>query len=183
MNLSDLTDYISHNDEKEIIIVKDASFSWDSPKEIELVGASPTLKKINLRIKKGKFVAIVGTVGSGKSSLLNAILGELEKLSGYVNIIKDTKIAYVPQQAWIQNATVKDNILFGKEFDHLKYKEIIGGCALKQDLDMLSGGDQTEIGEKGINLSGGQKQRISLARACYSDGDLYILDDPLSAGT
>lgn len=91
-------------------------------------------------------------------------------------------IAYVAQQAWIQNATVRDNILFGKLYDPIKYKKIINACALKPDLDMLPAGDKTEIGEKGINLSGGQKQRISLARAVYSNADVFLLDDPLSAG-
>lgn len=91
------------------------------------------------------------------------------------------KVAYVAQQTWIQNATLKDNILFNKPFDNGKYKRIIDACALKSDLEILPGGDQTEIGEKGINLSGGQKQRISIARACYSDADVFLLDDPLSA--
>jgi ATP-binding cassette subfamily C (CFTR/MRP) protein 1 len=87
----------------------------------------------------------------------------------------------VPQQAWIQNATLKDNIIFGKPFDKLKYEKVLDVCALRPDLEMLPGGDSTEIGEKGINLSGGQKQRIALARAVYSDSDIYLLDDPLSA--
>ena len=85
------------------------------------------------------------------------------------------------QQAWIQNTTLKDNILFGKEFDLQLYNRVIEACALKADLDILPAGDQTEIGEKGINLSGGQKQRVSLARAVYNDADIYMLDDPLSA--
>ena len=90
-------------------------------------------------------------------------------------------VAYVSQQAWIQNATVKDNILFGKTFDLQLYNQVIEACALKADLDILPGGDQTEIGEKGINLSGGQKQRVSLARAVYNGADIYLMDDPLSA--
>lgn len=139
------------------------------------------LKSINLKAPSGSFIAVVGAVGSGKSSLLSAILGEIEKIEGKVNVNRGTKIAFVPQLAWIQNATVKDNIIFGQEFDKRKYEKTIKSCALRQDLAMLSGGDETEIGEKGINLSGGQKQRISLARACYSDADLYLFDDPLSA--
>ena len=87
--------------------------------------------------------------------------------------------AYVPQQAWMQNATVKENILFGKVFNSNTYEKVIDACALRSDLKILPGGDQTEIGEKGINLSGGQKQRISMARAVYSNGDVYLLDDPL----
>lgn len=118
-------------------------------------------------------------MGSGKSSLISAILGEMEKLSGTVNC--DGSIAYVPQQAWIQNATVQDNILFGKYLDTNLYNKVIESCALKADIEILPAGDQTEIGEKGVNLSGGQKQRISLARAVYNDADIYLLDDPLSA--
>ena len=107
------------------------------------------------------------------------MLGELEKLSGSVNVVGN--IAYVPQQAWMQNATVKDNILFGKVYNKAKYEGVIDACALRSDLKILPGGDSTEIGEKGINLSGGQKQRVSLARAVYNDAEIYLLDDPLSA--
>ena len=154
---------------------------WDRPEDLP-DGTKPILDKINLKVMKGKFVAVVGTVGSGKSSLLYALLGEMEKCSGSVNISGDSQIAYVSQQAWIQNCTLKDNILFGKELDQKKYQKVLRACALKQDLLTLAGGDQTEIGEKGINLSGGQKQRVSLARAVYSDSNLFLLDDPLSAG-
>ncbi len=139
----------------------------------------PTLKDISLSIKKGSLVAVVGSVGSGKSSLLSALLGETEKLSGRVTV--RGSVSYVPQQAWIQNATVKDNVLFGAAFDETKYRRVIKNAALEDDLDMLPAGDMTEIGEKGINLSGGQKQRISLARALYAETDVYLLDDPLSA--
>jgi ATP-binding cassette, subfamily C (CFTR/MRP), member 1 len=90
-------------------------------------------------------------------------------------------VSYVSQQAWIQNMTLKENILFGMPLDERRYQQVIEACALKPDLEMLPGGDQTEIGEKGINLSGGQKQRVSLARAVYSNSDVYFLDDPLSA--
>lgn len=110
---------------------------------------------------------------------MSAILGEMVKLDGKVNVRGN--IAYVAQQAWIQNKSLKDNILFGKQPNELRYDRIIDACALKPDLDILPGGDQTEIGEKGINLSGGQKQRVSLARAVYNDADVYLLDDPLSA--
>lgn len=137
------------------------------------------MKNINIRIEKNTLTAVVGTVGSGKSSLISAFLGEMEKTSGRVNTLGT--IAYVAQQAWIQNATLKDNILFGKPLDSKMYDRIIEACALKPDFEMLPGGDQTEIGEKGINLSGGQKQRVSLARAVYANSDIYFLDDPLSA--
>lgn len=115
----------------------------------------------------------------GKSSIVSAFLGEMDRITGRVNTVGT--IAYVSQQAWIQNATLEDNILFGKPMDRKRYNQVIAACALKPDIEMLPGGDQTEIGEKGINLSGGQKQRVSLARAVYNDADCYFLDDPLSA--
>uniref|UniRef100_A0A8C6XH06 ABC-type glutathione-S-conjugate transporter n=1 Tax=Naja naja TaxID=35670 RepID=A0A8C6XH06_NAJNA len=134
---------------------------------------------INWLVPTGSLVAIVGQVGCGKSSLVSALLGEMEKLSGDVAV--KGSVAYVPQLPWIQNATLKDNILFGHPLNELKYQTVLEACALKQDLEMLPGGDQTEIGEKGINLSGGQRQRVSLARAVFSNADVYLLDDPLSA--
>lgn len=103
----------------------------------------------------------------------------MERISGVVTT--NGTIAYVSQQAWIQNATLKDNILFGKPYNKKTYDRVVEACALKPDFDMLPAGDMTEIGEKGINLSGGQKQRVSLARAAYNDADIYFLDDPLSA--
>ncbi|GJQ72625.1 hypothetical protein Trydic_g14732, partial [Trypoxylus dichotomus] len=123
--------------------------------------------------------AVVGQVGAGKSSLISAFLGEMVKSSGRVNTVGS--IAYVSQQAWIQNATLQNNILFGKPLNKKLYDQVVEACALNPDFEMLPGGDQTEIGEKGINLSGGQKQRVSLARAVYADTDVYFLDDPLSA--
>lgn len=153
-------------------MINNGNFSWGDTDEL-------CLKNINVRINKGELVAIVGTVGSGKSSLISAFLGEMNKVSGNVNILG--KIAYVSQQAWIQNATLRDNILFGKPYDRDLYDRVVSACALKQDFEMLPAGDETEIGEKGINLSGGQKQRVSLARAVYNDADIYLLDDPLSA--
>ncbi|XP_049867758.1 multidrug resistance-associated protein 1 isoform X3 [Pectinophora gossypiella] len=175
MNCDELNvDSIEHDPkEPNPLIIENGHFTW-SDKESEL-----TLKNINLQVPRGSLVAVVGAVGSGKSSLLSALLGEMNKVSGRVNT--HGSIAYVPQQAWIQNATLQDNILFGHPLDKHKYSNVIGVCALKPDFDMLPGGDQTEIGEKGINLSGGQKQRVSLARAVYFDADSYFLDDPLSA--
>jgi ATP-binding cassette subfamily C (CFTR/MRP) protein 1 len=151
-------------------VIENGTFSWDDDQ---------VLKNINIRLEKNSLSAVVGTVGSGKSSLISAFLGEMEKISGRVNTVGS--IAYVAQQAWIQNASLRDNILFGKSFDKVLYDKVIESCALKPDFEMLPAGDQTEIGEKGINLSGGQKQRVSLARAVYANSDVYFLDDPLSA--
>ncbi|XP_061183962.1 multidrug resistance-associated protein 1-like isoform X1 [Saccostrea echinata] len=155
-----------------VVSVENGTFSWDPQLQ-------PALRDIDFKIPPGKLVAVVGQVGSGKSSLLSALLGEMEKISGSVNVFGS--VAYVPQQAWIQNATVRDNILFGKPMEDGKYNEVLDACALRTDLEILTGGDMTEIGEKGINLSGGQKQRVSLARAVYYNADIYMLDDPLSA--
>ncbi|KAG0235680.1 hypothetical protein BGW42_004919 [Actinomortierella wolfii] len=140
----------------------------------------PALENINLSIRPGELMVVVGRVGSGKSTLLSAILGETYRVRGRV-IVRSSVVAYVPQQAWIINATVRDNILFGAPMDQAKYNRILFACGLEPDLAMLPAGDQTEIGERGINLSGGQKQRVALARAAYLDADLYLLDDPLSA--
>ncbi|KHJ93660.1 ABC transporter, ATP-binding protein [Oesophagostomum dentatum] len=138
-----------------------------------------TFKDISFDAAKGTFIAVVGKVGSGKSSVLSALLGEMGKLRGRIGM--RGRVAYVPQIPWIQNMTVRDNILFGKPYDKRRYNQVLAACALKPDLRMLTNGDLTEIGEKGINLSGGQKARISLARAVYQDFDVYLLDDPLSA--
>uniref|UniRef100_A0AAY4E174 ATP-binding cassette, sub-family C (CFTR/MRP), member 3 n=1 Tax=Denticeps clupeoides TaxID=299321 RepID=A0AAY4E174_9TELE len=140
---------------------------------------SATLHNINVMVPQGSLLAVVGPVGCGKSSLVSALLGEMERLEGQISV--KGSVAYVPQQAWIQNATLRDNILFGKPYVEQKYCSILEACALTPDLEVLPGGDQTEIGEKGINLSGGQRQRVSLARALYSEADVYLLDDPLSA--
>ncbi|KAF9120571.1 hypothetical protein BGW39_011263 [Mortierella sp. 14UC] len=137
------------------------------------------LKNIDLKIPRGQLVAIVGAVGSGKSSLLNALVGEMKKISGSMSY--GGTIGYCPQSAWIQNATVKDNILFGLPLDEARYARVIKDCALERDIQILPDGDQTEIGERGINLSGGQKQRVNIARAVYFDADVVLLDDPLSA--
>eukprot|EP01119_Soliformovum_irregulare_P013131 TRINITY_DN3467_c0_g1_i1.p1 TRINITY_DN3467_c0_g1~~TRINITY_DN3467_c0_g1_i1.p1 ORF type:complete len:1423 (+),score=460.83 TRINITY_DN3467_c0_g1_i1:67-4335(+) len=153
------------------VAIDDGIFSWTE--------GNVTLDTINLKVKEGSFTAVVGAVGSGKSSLLSALLGNIDKISGKVRV--SGKCAYVSQQAWIRNATVKNNILFGKAYDAKKYHAVLEACQLKDDLKILSAGDATEIGERGINLSGGQKQRIALARAVYQDCDVYLIDDCLSA--
>ncbi|KZV54371.1 ABC transporter C family member 4-like [Dorcoceras hygrometricum] len=153
--------------------VQSGSFNWDDNSGKEIV------KNLNFNIIKGELAAIVGTVGSGKSSLLAAILGEMNKLSGKIRVCGST--AYVAQTSWIQSGTVQENILFGLPMNEKRYKEAIRVCCLEKDLEMMEFGDQTEIGERGINLSGGQKQRIQLARAVYQDCDIYLLDDVFSA--
>ncbi|XP_070559239.1 ATP-binding cassette sub-family C member 8-like isoform X2 [Ptychodera flava] len=156
--------------------ISGGTFSWNSD------GSSPTLSNINLNVLNGSFVIVIGLVGSGKSSLLSAILGEMTTVSGTVRFERERKrVAYVPQKAWLQNATLRDNIIFGQAFDQKRYDAVIEACALQPDINILPAGDITEIGERGINLSGGQKQRVSVARAIYSNIDIVILDDPLSA--
>ncbi|KAK4056218.1 hypothetical protein OIO90_002659 [Microbotryomycetes sp. JL221] len=157
----------------ELVSVVHGDFQWTG-KQTE-----PTLQDINLSIKKGDLMAVVGRVGSGKSSLLSAILGEMTKTDGKVTL-RGT-VAFCSQQPWIMGGTVKSNIVFGHEFDQEFYNIVIEACALKEDLAILPQGDETEVGEKGISLSGGQKARVALARAVYARADIYLLDDPLSA--
>ncbi|XP_038135455.1 multidrug resistance-associated protein 1-like, partial [Cyprinodon tularosa] len=154
------------------ISIVDGVFSWSRTE-------NPTLRRLNVSIPEGSLVAVVGHVGSGKSSLLSALLGEMDKVEGSVAV--KGSVAYVPQQAWIQNSTLKENIMFGQEMREDWYQRVVEACALQPDLEILPAGDQTEIGEKGVNLSGGQKQRLSLARAVFCDRAVYLLDDPLSA--
>ncbi|VFQ66980.1 unnamed protein product [Cuscuta campestris] len=155
---------------ENIVSVVNGCFSWES---------EPLLRNINVQVRRGQKIAVCGSVGAGKSSFLNAILGEIPKVSGTVNVFGS--IAYVAQACWIQGGTVRDNILFGKSMDKGRYEEAIRVCALEKDIDSFSYGDLTEIGQRGLNMSGGQKQRIQLARAVYSDADIYLLDDPFSA--
>ncbi|XP_060076556.1 multidrug resistance-associated protein 1-like [Ylistrum balloti] len=160
-------------DADDAVSVKNGSFTWDIESTV------PTLRNIDLNIGEGELVAVVGLVGSGKSSLLSALLGEMSRIHGRVALKGTT--AYVPQEAWIQNMTLKDNVLYGSQYRNRRYRKVIKACQLLPDLAILSAGDQTEIGQRGINLSGGQKQRVSLARAVYSNSSIYLLDDPLSA--
>ncbi|CAG8506025.1 1335_t:CDS:10 [Funneliformis caledonium] len=150
-----------------------------------------TLFDMNIEFPVGELSIICGPTGSGKTSLLMALLGELECISGQVFLPREVSskdmggapsgIAYVAQTAWLQNATIKDNILFGLPFDEDRYNKVLNTCALNKDLEIFEFGDKTEIGEKGITLSGGQKQRIALARAVYSQAKIIIMDDCLSA--
>ncbi|XP_043917910.1 multidrug resistance-associated protein 5 [Protopterus annectens] len=138
-----------------------------------------TLFNINLNIQQGKLIGICGSVGSGKTSLISAILGQMSLLEGSIAV--NGCFAYVAQQAWILNMSLRENVLFGKHYNEVKFKEVLESCSLNLDASSLPYGDMTEIGERGATLSGGQRQRVSLARALYSDQDIILLDDPLSA--
>ncbi|XP_050282707.1 putative ABC transporter C family member 15 isoform X2 [Quercus robur] len=169
----DAIEYIPKHQTEYDIEIDSGRFSWD------LESRNPTLEGIQLKVKRGMKVAICGTVGAGKSSLLSCVLGEIQKLSGTVKI-SGTK-AYVPQSPWILTGNIRENILFGNKYDSAKYNRTVKACALTKDFELFSCGDLTEIGERGINMSGGQKQRIQIARAAYQDADIYLLDDPFSA--
>uniref|UniRef100_A0A674JF60 ATP binding cassette subfamily C member 9 n=1 Tax=Terrapene triunguis TaxID=2587831 RepID=A0A674JF60_9SAUR len=172
--------------------VTNGYFSWGS--------GLATLSNINIRIPTGQMTMIVGQVGCGKSSLLLAILGEMQTLEGKVhwNKSRDSNrgsstlpkreqcrnrysVAYAAQKPWLLNATVEENIIFGSPFNKQRYKAVTDACSLQPDIDLLPFGDQTEIGERGINLSGGQRQRICVARALYQNTNIIVLDDPFSA--
>ncbi|XP_068210698.1 multidrug resistance-associated protein 1-like [Palaemon carinicauda] len=171
----DLSAVCQDEEENSAVAVHGGQFSWGTVNDEE----PWILKNIDITVSYKSLVAVVGSVGSGKSSIMSALLGEMHKEAG--RVIINGRVAYVSQQAWLQNASLKDNIIWGEPLDEIKYRKVIEACALLPDLEMLPGGDMTEIGEKGINLSGGQKQRISLARAAYSNADIILLDDPLSA--
>ncbi|KAG5951342.1 hypothetical protein E4U53_003303 [Claviceps sorghi] len=137
------------------------------------------LHDISFKVKRNELIAVIGTVGSGKSSLLAALAGDMRKTKG--DVVYGASRSFCPQYAWIQNTTLQNNITFGKGMDRDWYREVIRACALEADVDMLPNGDQTEIGERGITISGGQKQRLNIARAIYFDADVVLMDDPLSA--
>uniref|UniRef100_A0A8C4L0W8 ATP-binding cassette sub-family C member 10 n=1 Tax=Equus asinus asinus TaxID=83772 RepID=A0A8C4L0W8_EQUAS len=159
-----------------VLELREALFSWDPVRTSQETFIS------HLEVKKGVLVGIVGKVGCGKSSLLAAIAGELHRLHGQVAVWGLSKgFGLATQEPWIQFATIRDNILFGKTFDAQLYQQVLEACALNDDLSILPAGDQTEVGEKGVTLSGGQRARIALARAVYQEKELYLLDDPLAA--
>ncbi|XP_021522522.1 ATP-binding cassette sub-family C member 9 isoform X3 [Aotus nancymaae] len=157
------------------IKVTNGYFSWGS--------GLATLSNIDIRIPTGQLTMIVGQVGCGKSSLLLAILGEMQTLEGKVHWSNRNRysVAYAAQKPWLLNATVEENITFGSPFNKQRYKAVTDACSLQPDIDLLPFGDQTEIGERGINLSGGQRQRICVARALYQNTNIVFLDDPFSA--
>ena len=186
------------------ISVVNGSFTWDAPphdtgqkedKSKKNKAASPeqstdfrsdepkekifTLNDINFEVPQGALVAIVGPVGTGKTSILEALIGEMRRTSGEIRF--NGSVAYCPQSAWIQNATIRENITFGQPFDEERYWKAVKDACLETDIDMMPNGDMTEVGERGISLSGGQKQRINICRAIYVNADIQIFDDPLSA--
>ncbi|NXJ16927.1 MRP7 protein, partial [Odontophorus gujanensis] len=168
------------------IDIRGADFSWVPVKEEStsqpLSTGTLQLHIENLLVRKGMFLGVVGKVGSGKSSLLAAITGELIKQGGQVYICDlEQGFGLATQEPWIQFTTVRENILFGRQYDARLYEEVVEACALSEDLSILPAGDQTEVGENGVTLSGGQKARIALARAVYQEKELYLLDDPLAA--
>ncbi|KAG8463488.1 hypothetical protein KFE25_004999 [Diacronema lutheri] len=140
---------------------------------------APTLRGIDLRVRPRTLTIVAGPVGSGKSSLLSALTNEIPLVRGHVAV--RGRVAFCAQEAWIQNLSFRDNVLFGEPFDAERYAAVVAACALGADIASLPAGDSTEIGERGINLSGGQKARVALARACYARADVYLLDDVLSA--
>ncbi|CAN7940136.1 unnamed protein product, partial [Ixodes hexagonus] len=161
---------------KGSVRLEKCAFAWT---RTENQKASVGLKVGSLTIEPGSLVGVVGFVGSGKSSLLAAIMGDMHRIEGSVEVAG--RIGYVPQIATVYNMSVRDNILFGQPLDLKRYDRVLHLCQLVNDLNRFQAGDLTEVGEKGETLSGGQKQRIALARAAYNRCDIYLLDDPLSA--
>lgn len=155
------------------ISLKDITAKW-TPESTEMA-----LKDLTLNLENGQLLGIIGPVGSGKSSMLQTILGELNITNGNIEI--NGTLSYAAQEPWVFAATVRQNILFGLDYDKNRYNEVVKVCALEKDFQQFSNGDMTIVGDRGASLSGGQKARINLARAVYKDADIYLLDDPLSA--
>lgn len=193
LDFSPETELLSDNS----VVISNGNFNWgasesddssrntkaDEKEGEEFVPTNPHfngIHNLNLVLPRNKLIAVVGPIGSGKSSLLSALVGEMKSDSN-TKVTFCGSVGYSPQQAWIQNATIRENITFGKPFSAKVYHAVLKACALEKDLRLFQDGDQTEIGEKGVNLSGGQKQRINLARLAYSEADIVLMDDPLSA--
>ncbi|GAM33537.1 plasma membrane ATP-binding cassette transporter [Talaromyces pinophilus] len=168
---------ISASAEKTVSNLSKSTLALEASFDGPVTPYSPA--SFSLTVQKGELLAVIGKTGSGKSTLLSAMTGDIPKVHGSLKF--GSKIAVCPQTAWIQNTSVRNNILFGTPYDPERYQAVVTACQLRTDLDSLPNGDATEIGERGVNLSGGQKQRISLARAIYSDQEIVLLDDPLSA--
>lgn len=159
-----------------VVAVEGASYTATSESSSDFI-----LANVNVRVRVGELVVVHGKAGAGKSTLLASLLGEVARARGHVYVSGECKIAYCPEEPWLQTLSVRDNILFGEEYSERKYLRILDVCCLVEDLNALPDGEATMVGPKGINLSGGQKARIALARALYSDADLFILDCPLAA--
>ena len=194
----EIEDYPLHSELEPAAEICRATFAWDlseheDPMEKqedtdvitlpsgEIARSKFQLKQIDLTLRRGELLAVIGSVGSGKSSLISALAGDMTKVDG--DVAWGASYATCPQQPWIYDATVRENITFGSTFPFSVswYNTVLQACSLTRDLNLLQHGDKTVLGERGIVLSGGQKQRISLARAMYSEKDVVLLDDPLSA--
>lgn len=161
------------------VLFHNASFVWEKSESSAPRSQFSGLHDLSMVVKRGELVGIIGVIGSGKSSLLSALLGHMVKTSG-VTALRG-RVAYATQNAWIFNDTLRNNVLFGLDYDEQRFVAAVQACALASDLDQLPGREETEIGERGINLSGGQKARVSMARLVYDNPDVALLDDPLSA--
>ncbi|RWS21741.1 multidrug resistance-associated protein 4-like protein, partial [Leptotrombidium deliense] len=168
--------FITRSVESEVVF-QNVSSSWT--KTANVTQNERTLSKLSFHAKSGELMAIVGTVGAGKTSILMTILGELHVIGGTIST--KGRISYASQEPWTFAGSVRENIVYGSEFDQAKYKKVIEVCALQTDLSLFPNGDCTFVGERGVSLSGGQRARINLARCLYHDSDIYLLDDPLSA--
>lgn len=157
------------------MVVKHVDAAWNDTQLL----AGCVLKDLSFSLRPKELLIVLGPVGSGKSSVLMCLLGELPARSGSIKL--NGRISFAPQNPWISNGTVRENILLGKLFDSIRYQEVIRVCELRDDLESLPMGDKTQVGERGVSLSGGQKARVNLARALYHQADIYLLDDPLSA--
>lgn len=174
----------------ELIGIRNASFTWANESNGTITPGS-SRRNFTLRVndelifRRGKINLIVGPTGCGKTSLLMALLGELHYVpagpDSWYNLPRAGGVAYAAQESWVQNETIRDNILFGSPYNEQRYKKVIYQCGLSRDLSLFDAGDKTEVGEKGLTLSGGQKARITLARAIYSQAQILILDDVLAA--
>ncbi|KAJ2610669.1 hypothetical protein H4S08_003506 [Coemansia sp. RSA 1365] len=190
---------VARNAAQDVVGFENATFLWNTSTYTDEPVDEDTFRLRNLDVwfPRGGLTLIGGLTGSGKSSLLAALVGEMELINGCVRVPISTStdeqplsflsstmindIAYVPQEPWLRNATIRDNILFGERYDHERYENVLSMCALLTDLRVFAAGDMTEVGERGITLSGGQRQRISLARAIYSQRKILLIDDCLSA--
>ncbi|KAL0572670.1 hypothetical protein V5O48_009294 [Marasmius crinis-equi] len=182
--------YTINRTPRDDIAIHEALFTWTS--EVDKTSSASSDRRFVLAVdqetlsfKKGGFNLIVGPTGSGKTSLLMALLGEMHYIpvaqDSHVSLPRAGGVAYAAQESWVQNETIRQNIVFSSPFDAARYKKVIHQCALERDLELFAAGDQTEVGEKGITLSGGQKARITLARAVYSQAKVLLLDDVLAA--